>query len=128
MPWPPQEGQLLPRCHEPVGIERRLRTYSLKLDHKHGGPKAKGFSKMLGIDLAAIDYLEQEIRTGIALIPISKVRLKEPGAAACTVEFRIAGLGRYSRRTALLRTGWQVNGPDARPLMTTAYLRDKERR
>ena len=62
MPWPPQVGELLPRYDEPVGIEEKLRTYSLVLDHEKGGPKANGFLVMLGISLDSIDYLELQIR------------------------------------------------------------------
>jgi hypothetical protein len=128
MPWPPQVGELLPRFDEPIGIERKLNKYSLVPKHKVGGPKANGFLVMLGIDLLKIDYLAQEIRTGIARTPISVVRLIAPGEARCTVQFQIAGPDRYSHRTASLRTGWEVAGPTARPRMVTAFLRGKEER
>jgi hypothetical protein len=128
MPWPPQVGELLPRFDEPVGIEEKLRTYSLVLDHEKGGPKAKGFLVILGIDLDAIDHLEREIRAGISVTPISVVRPGKPGAMGCTVQFQIAGIGRYSRRKAWLRTGWHLDEPGARPRMTTAFLRGREQR
>jgi len=128
MPWPPQIGELLPRRDEPEGIEHRLRNYSLKIDHERGGPKANGFLVMLGIDLVAIDHLEHEIEGGIQRTPDSVVRVFSPGIMHCTVQFQIAGPGRYSHRTASLRTGWQLTGPAARPRMTTAFLRGKEHR
>lgn len=128
MPWPPREGELLPRFDEPVGIEEKLRRYSLVLDHERGGPKAKGFLEMLGIDLTGIDYLEREIRRGIARTPILKVRCITPDEASCTVQFLIAGPGRYSHRTAALRTGWAFDSPASPPRMTTAFLRGKEHR
>ncbi len=71
MQWPPEIGELLPHYDEPVEIERRLRTYSLDLDHEEGGPKAQGFLTVIGIGLESIDYLEGEIRVGIARTPIS---------------------------------------------------------
>jgi hypothetical protein len=111
-----------------VGIEEKLRRYLLVLEHKHGGPKAKGFRDMLGIDLAAIDYLAEQIRAGIAVTPISRVRPREPDAVACTVEFRIAGIGRYSHRMAWVRTGWRLDEPGARPRFSTAIPRGRERR
>jgi hypothetical protein len=80
MAWPPRKGDLLPRCDEPEGIEEKLRNYSLVLDHEDGGPKAKGFRDMLGIDLDRVDYLGQEIRTGIARTPISLVRVTPIGS------------------------------------------------
>jgi hypothetical protein len=128
MPWPPRKGELLPRFDEPVGIEEKLRRYSLVRDHERGGPKAKGFLEMLGIDLTGIDYLEREIRQGIARTPILKVRFVTPDEALCTVQFLIAGPGRYSHRTAALRTGWVFDSPDAPPRMTTAFLRGREHR
>jgi hypothetical protein len=73
MPWPPQVGELLPRCDEPTRIQRKLRRYSLVADHEVGWAKANGFLQMLGIDIGSIDYLEREIRHGIASTPISLV-------------------------------------------------------
>jgi hypothetical protein len=128
MPWPPRVGELLPRHDEPLGIEKRLRTYSLVIDHESGGPKANGFQVILGMDLSAVDHLAEEIRTGIAITPIRAVHLKEPAIARCTVQFQIAGIGRYSRRRAWLRTGWRLDGPGARPLLATAFLRGREGR
>ncbi|MGH2938502.1 MAG: DUF6883 domain-containing protein [Solirubrobacterales bacterium] len=128
MPWPPRKGELLPRFDEPVGIEEKLRNYTLVLDHEDGGPKAKGFRDMLGIEIAAIDYLVDQIVTGIAVTPISAVRPRKPDAVACTVEFRIAGIGRYSHREAWVRTGWRLDEPGARPRFSTAIPRGKRKR
>jgi hypothetical protein len=128
MPWPPQVGELLPCFDEAIGIDEKLRTYSLVLDHKDGGPKANGFLVMLGITLDSIDYLEGQIRAGIAATPISVVRPGPPGAVRCTVQFRIAEPGRYIDRTASLRTVWELAGPTERPRLTTAFLRGKEHR
>jgi len=129
VPWPPQVGELLPRCDEPVGIEQKLRTYSLAPDHAAGGgPKANGFLIMLGIGLDSIDYLECQIRAGIAATPISAVRPGASGVMRCTVQFRIAGPGRYIDRTASLRTGWELTESMGRPRLITAFLRGKEDR
>jgi hypothetical protein len=128
MPWPPQVGDLLPRYDETIGIEEKLRTYSLAIGPEECGPKANGFQKMLGIDLGSIDHLERQIRVGIATTPISSVRRKASGAIHCAVQFQIAGPDRYSHRTASLRTTWELIGPLAPPRMTNAYLRGKEHR
>lgn len=93
MPWPPRKGELLPRFDEPVGIEEKLRKYSLVLDHEFVGPKAKGFLEMLGIDLTAAEYLEDQIRSGIASNPISEVRIEKPDAVSCAVDFQIEESG-----------------------------------
>ena len=119
VPWPPRVGELLPRWDEPLGIEEKLRTYSLDMDHEEGGSKANGFLVMLGIDLDSIDHLEGQILVGIGRTPISVVRPGAPGIVLCTVQFRIAGPGRYSDRTASLRTGWELTGPMDRPRLTT---------
>ena len=128
MPWPPRVGELLPRYDEPIGIEEKLSAYSLAFGSEDGGSKAKGFQKMLGIDLSAIGHLERQIRVGIATTPISSVRRKASGAIHCAVQFRIAGPDRYSHRTASLRTTWEFIGPTAPPRMTNAFLRGKEHR
>lgn len=111
-----------------MDIEEKLRTYSLDLTHKDGGPKANGFIVMLGIDLAAIGYLSQEIRAGIKRNRISLVEARTAEEVFCLVHFRIAGPGRYSHRVAQIRTGWIYDRPAARPRLVTAYLRPKERR
>jgi hypothetical protein len=128
MPWPPQVGELLPRCDEPEGIKERLRDYSLEADHERGGPKAKGFRVILGVDSASIDYLDERIGDGINSTAIALVEPREASAAFCLVVFRIAGPERYSHRTAWLRTGWIFSGPAERPRLVTAYLRPEGRR
>jgi len=128
MPWPPRKGELLPRFAEPVGIEEKLRKYALKLSHKDGGPKANGFLTMLGIDLTAIVYLECQIRAGIAVNPISTVRPEEADAVGVSVDFRIAGVGRYSHRTAWVRTVWRFDEPDAQPRFITAIPTGRKRK
>jgi hypothetical protein len=128
MPWPPRNGELLPRFDEAVEIEERLRNYSLVLDHKVGGPKANGFWKMLRIDEESIDHLEREIRAGIAVTPISRVEVRPSGSIRCAVQFQIVGPGRYSHRTASLRTGWLLADPSSPPRLITAFLRGRSYR
>jgi hypothetical protein len=128
MPWPPRVGELLPRCDEPIGIERKLRGYSLDLAHEEGGPKANGFLIMLGLDLTDADYVETAIRAEITRTPIRRVKPSAVVGFDCTVQFPIAGTGRYSHRTANLRTGWTPAHPNARPRLTTAFLREAKRR
>lgn len=111
-----------------MGIEVKLRNYLLVLDHEIGGSKANGFITMLGINLDTIGYLESRIRVGIAVTPISSVRLYEPDAVGCAVDFQIAGVGRYSRRRAWVRTAWRLDGPDARPRFSTAIPLGRKKR
>jgi len=58
VPPPPVEGELLPRAVYAFGTHVKLATYSLNVTHKDGGPKARGFEKILGITIEHIDYLE----------------------------------------------------------------------
>ena len=83
---------------------------------------------MLGIDLAAIEHLESQIRHGITVCPISQVRTDGPGAVGCAVDFWIAGIGRYSHREAWVRTAWKLDRPDARPRFITAIPRGRRKR
>jgi len=120
MPWPPQKGELLPRCDEPVGIEEKLREYSLAPGYEGGRGKARDFFVCLGLDLSAIHYLEVEIRKGISRTPVRSVRESSFGFH-CAVQFPIAGTGSYSHRTAEVRTAWELTHPGVRPRMITAF-------
>jgi len=42
-------GELLPRGAEAVGVRHKLATYVLNRGHRDGGPKARGFERLLGI-------------------------------------------------------------------------------
>ena len=128
MPWPPRKGELLTRFDEPIGIEEKLRDYSLLLDHERGGPKANGFLVILGIGPESLDYLAQQIRDGIARTPISLIKVHPSGAVGCTVQFHIAGPERYSHRTASLRTVWVMDTPSSPPRLVTAFLRGRKHR
>lgn len=66
-PLLPVEGELIDRASEGFGVRVKLETYSLDVNHKKGGPKARGFERILGITLEHVDYLEGAIYTGIQL-------------------------------------------------------------
>ena len=72
MPWPPQVGELLPRCDEPEGIENKLSEYSL-VPTTRWRPEGQGLLGHARHRSASIDYLAAEMRRGIAHTPISKV-------------------------------------------------------
>ena len=118
MPWPPRKGELLPRYDEPVGIEEKLRDYSLAPEHED--EKARDFFACLRLDLSGIGYLEKEIRRGTSLTPIRSVRGNRFGFH-CAVQFPIAGTDGYSHRRAVVRTAWELTYPGARPRMITAF-------
>ncbi len=65
MTWPPRIGEPLPRAADAIGVRRKLADYSLDVTHEYGGPKARGFSLILGVTIDDLDYLEAAIRDGI---------------------------------------------------------------
>lgn len=50
-------------------MREKLVGYSLNADHKDGGPKARGFERILGITVVHVQHLETAIRSGIAKTP-----------------------------------------------------------
>lgn len=121
MAWPPQVGELLPRTEQAEGLREKLIGYSLNASHKRGGTKALGFSSMLGITIAEVDYLEIAIRRGIRAAPVVAVRPNPPYGIKCVVEFPLRGLGERRHRTVNLRTVWQFTSPTSPPRLLTAF-------
>src|ERR1700728_2485181 len=89
---PPVEGELLPRAAEAFGVRYKLETYSLDVTHKKGGPKARGFERILKITIEDIDYLEAKILAGVLNTPISSVSDNAPYGVNCVVDMPIHGL------------------------------------
>ena len=103
-------------------MANKLATYSLDLNHKDGGPKARGFARILGITTDAIDYLEGTIHTGILLIPVTEVRENEPWGIKCAVIVPVRGLHKKSVRVVDVTTVWQFDEPHVPPRLVTAYI------
>jgi hypothetical protein len=122
MGWPPRPGELLPRAEEAYGIREKLAGYSLDRNHPVGGPKARGFLKVLGISMASIEYLEAEIRAGILRAPITTTRKNPHDGINCVVEFPIRGVGTRSEIVVKLRTVWLLRH-DFPPRLISAYLK-----
>jgi hypothetical protein len=119
-PWPPQVGQLLPRAADAFGVRVKLETYSLDVTHKDGGPKARGFERILGITLDDIDYLEGAIYTGAVLVPVSEVRDNAPWGIKCVVLIPVRGRGEKSGRLVDVITSWEIRDTGAPPRLVTA--------
>src|SRR5207245_6945225 len=98
MTWPPRVGEPLPRAAEAIGVREKLLNYSLDMTHERGGPKARGFERILGITIDHIDHLEAEIRAGILVAPISATRDAIPTGFNCLVELPVHGIGAKSGR------------------------------
>jgi hypothetical protein len=94
MAWPPRIGDQLHRAGEAAGVRRKLVDYSLDLTNEVGGPKAKGFERLLGIAAEDADYLEGAIQTGIFTAPIVAVRDNSPYGINCVVAVPRAGTPR----------------------------------
>jgi hypothetical protein len=83
-PLPSLEGRPVPRAAESYGVQVKLETYSLDVNHKKGGPKARGFERILGITLEDIDYLEGAIYTGVQLAPSWTFATTAPGESSAS--------------------------------------------
>jgi hypothetical protein len=120
--WPPIVGDRLPRAAEAFGITEKLVTYSLNIDHRDGGPKAKGFEQILGITLADVDYLVNTLRAGVLDAAITDVRGNAPYGLLCEVCVSVAGLRERSSRVVSVTTSWELQHADDRPRLVTAYI------
>lgn len=123
-PWPPVEGELPPHAAEAFGVRRKLETYSLDLTHDSGGPKARGFERILGITIDALDYLEAQILARILDTPVSAVRDNSPYGINCVVDIPVPGIGAKADRIASVRTAWIISTPGEKPRLVSAYIND----
>jgi len=89
VPWPPTIGQRLPGAEQGSGIGEKLAAYCLNLDHEIGGPKARGFQRILGIGIADLEYLAETLRTGVLAAPITDVRDNAPFGVLCEVRIPV---------------------------------------
>jgi hypothetical protein len=119
----PQVGHPLPRGAEAFGVRDKLESYSLNRAHKHGGPKARGFERILGITIDDIDYLEAQITSGVRQAPIASIREKPPHGTHCVVELPVRGIGLHSGRRANVRTVWEIAEPGDPPRLVSAYIK-----
>lgn len=122
MAWPPTIGEHLPRPTEAFGIAEKLMAYCLNVDHEIGAPKAEGFSRILGVGSADVEYLADALLQGLLRAPITDVRDNSPFGVLCEVRIDVAGLREYEHRTAAVTTSWELRGPDDSPRLVTAYI------
>ncbi len=122
VPWPPKAGELLPRGTEAFGVRDKLIGYSLDPTNEVGGPKARGFERILGITIEDIDYLEGAIQTGILVVPVRTVRDNPPHGINCVILAPVRGRGEQSGRVVNIRTVWLIPDAGAPPRLVSAYL------
>jgi hypothetical protein len=115
----------LPRAAEAVGVRGKLARYSLALDHEDGGPKAYLFKQLLGITLAEIAHLEDAIRAGVLIAPVTRVRANPPYGVNCQVVVPVQGVGMHEARVMAVTTGWEVRYVGDRPRLVSAYIKGK---
>jgi len=102
-------------------VRKKLLAYSLDIAHQHGGPKARGFERILGITVEHVDHLEGEIRAGILTEPVSAIRAAIPTGFSCVVEVKVRGLRPEKRASGHGKNSRLLTGPGAPPRMTTAF-------
>ena len=117
----PIVGELLPGGDRAAGVRRKLLGYALDAAHEDGGPKARGFERILGIKIEDIDYLEGAIQTGILVVPISSARHNPPWGVNCVVMVPVRGLGGKSGRVVNVRTAWALKSPSVSPRLASAF-------
>ena len=122
MRWPPIIGEPLPNAAEAFGIREKLAAYCLNAAHEIGGPKAQGFRRILGIELADLDYLTDALTAGARSAPITSVRDNTPFGILCETQIAVAGLGKHRDRVALVTTSWELRHAGDAPRLVTAYI------
>jgi hypothetical protein len=120
--WPPLVGDPLPRAAEAYGITEKLVTYSLNIDHRSGGPKAKGFAQILGITIADVDYLADTLRREVLDAVITDVRDNAPFGFVCGVRLPVTGLRERNDRVIVIKSAWHLEHADDRPRLVTTYI------
>jgi hypothetical protein len=121
VPPPSDDGGLVPRAQDAFGLRIKLETYSLDVTHEKGGPKARGFEKILGITVDAIEYLEAQILARILDTPTTEVRDNPPYGVNYVVDIQVRGIGAQADRIAAVRTVWIISTPGAPPRLVSAY-------
>ncbi len=104
-------------------MRHKLATYSLNINHRDGGPKAKGFVMVLGITIESIAHLESKIHRGIRVALIKEVVPSADRGLKCVLEFPVRGAGAHANRRVNLRTIWHFSNALAAPRLVTAFLK-----
>ncbi len=122
-PLPSLQGRPVPLAADSFGVHVKLETYALDVAHKDGGPKARGFERILGITIEDIDYLEGAIYTGVVLAPVSEVRDNPPWGIKCTVIIPVRGRAEKTGRIVNVTTVWEIAADGQPPRLVNAYCK-----
>lgn len=101
----------------------KLRRYSLAMGHDSGGPKAYLFKHLLGITLADLDHLADEIVRRLPTRFVVRAALKPDGTVSCGVLVPVRGVGIHQHRVMPVTTGWELRYFGDRPRLVTAYIK-----
>ena len=108
----------LPNPHKAVVEIRKLRDYSLNVDHEVGQHKARVFKAALGLTVQQVDWL----RTQALELAVTG----EAAAGALSVfgdTYVIDAWLTYKGKTALVRFSWIVEFGTDFPRLTSCYVR-----
>jgi uncharacterized protein len=114
---PSDQGGLVPRAADAFGLRIKLETYSLDVTHPSGGPKARGFERILGITIDAIEYLEAQILARLLDTPVTKIRDNPPHGVNYVVDIQVRGIGAKADRVITVRI---ISAPGDAPRLVTA--------
>jgi hypothetical protein len=115
-------GERLPSSGEAFGIAEKLTAYCLNLDHEVGGPKARGFQRLLGIGAADVAYLADVLQRNVLNAPITDIRDNTPFGLLCEVRIPVAGLRDRQGRVFDVVTSWELRHAKDAPRLVTAYI------
>ncbi|HWQ98917.1 MAG TPA: minor capsid protein [Clostridia bacterium] len=116
------ESELLVNRGDAVGINEKLTTYSLSMDHPRGKHKARVFDSALGYTGFNVDVLENEITAGLA-----KYKAAATGNNGFGNTFDVTMLITGPKGKQPINTGWIFRDGEVFPRMVTAYV-DKPQR
>ena len=114
----PHVPMRLPNCKRALVDLDKLRKYSLNPEHESGGHKARVFRRALGLTLADVDWLYNEV---IRIASDCDVLISEvsPFGQKYVIDARIT----FGERSAIVRTAWIVeNGTDF-PRLVSCYVK-----
>lgn len=107
----------LPGGDKAVVHRQRLLAYNLLLTHRVGGPKARVFKSALGLTAADADELIMALRRAAAQNEAVERYTDDFGT-----RFRIDFLLEFRGRSRMLRSGWLIRQPGARPEFMSVWV------
>lgn len=112
----PRLGDRLARASEAIIDERKLRDYALNRDHPHGGPKARVFATVFGIESHDWEHLRAEL---LRALPGGRVDRINAGPCATTYGVTLSIRGRNDREARVI-TAWKLH--EGVPHLVSVYI------